>query len=84
MGKRVHKEEKKSENVGLKWDRKDRARLRRERRVRIRQIFRLLSHPAILLEGRLCPQYDGNWTQQGRMRTLMQRENIKTMNYHKP
>lgn len=31
-----------------------------------------MSHTAILPEGRLCPQYDSGWTQQGHIRTLMQ------------
>ena len=54
----------------MKWDHKDGARLRNAERE-IRQVFRLLSHTAITLGGRLCPRCDSGWTQQGHIRTLM-------------
>lgn len=60
----------KKKDARMKWDHKDGARLRNAERG-IRQVFRLLSHMAITLGGRLCPRCDSGWTQQGHIRTLM-------------
>ena len=67
-GKRERRKKKK--DARMKWDHKDGARLRNAERE-IRQVFRLLSHTAITLGGRLCPRCDSGWTQQGHIRTLM-------------